>query len=89
MPAAEVRKLASRGALTPHGYGVYAHRDVPRTEFTQPTIAVALAGEGAFLHRESVFDLVGLGQFNPPKVSLGTRRRVRRTLRQASCAGGL
>lgn len=36
--------------------------------------------EGAFLHRESVLDLLGLGQFNPPKVRVGTRRRVRRTL---------
>lgn len=36
--------------------------------------------EGAFLHRESVLYLLGLGQFNPPKVRVGTRRRVRRTL---------
>lgn len=80
VPAVEVRKLAARGALRAYGQGVYAHRDVPRTPFAQPTIAVALAGEGAFLHRESVLDLVGLGQFNPPKVRVGTRRRVRRAL---------
>lgn len=55
-------------------------RDVPTTPFTEPTIAVALAGEGAFLHRESVLDLLGLGQFNPSKVRVGTRRRVRRAL---------
>ncbi len=80
VPAVEVRKLAARGALRACGQGVYAHRDVPRTPFTEPTIAVALAGDGAFLHRESVLDLLGLGQFNPPKVRVGTRRRVRRTL---------
>lgn len=80
VPAVEVRKLAARGALHAFGQGVYAHRDVPGTPFTQPTIAVALAGQEAFLHRESVLDLVGLGQFNPPKVRVGTRRRVRRTL---------
>ncbi|GAA2239857.1 type IV toxin-antitoxin system AbiEi family antitoxin domain-containing protein [Herbiconiux moechotypicola] len=80
VPAVEVRKLAARGALHAYGQGVYGHRDVPKTPFAQPTIAVALAGEGAFLHRESVLDLFGFGQFNPPKVRVGTRRRVRRAL---------
>lgn len=80
VPAVEVRKLAARGALWAFGQGVYTHRDVPTTPFTEPAVAVALAGEGAFLQRESVFDLLGLGQFNPPKVRVGTRRRVRRTL---------
>lgn len=80
VPAVEVRKLAARGALRGYGQGVYTHRDVPTTSFTEPTIAVALAGEGGFLHRESVLNLFGLGQFNPQKVRVGTRRRVRRTL---------
>ncbi|MCU1479459.1 MAG: hypothetical protein JWQ19_245 [Subtercola sp.] len=80
VPAVEVRKLAARGALRAYGQGVYTHRDVPTTPLTEPTIAVALAGEGAFLHRESALGLVGLGQFNPPKVRVGTRRRVRRAL---------
>ncbi|GAB3575039.1 hypothetical protein GCM10027406_05980 [Leifsonia lichenia] len=80
VPAVEVRKLAARGALHAFGQGVYTHRDVPTTLLTQPTIAVALAGEGAFLRRESVLDLHGLGQFNPPRVRVGTRRRVRRAL---------
>lgn len=80
MPAVEVRKLATRGALRAYGQGFYAHRDVLATPRTEPTIAVALAGEGAFLHHESVFDLLGLGQFNPPKVRVGSRRRVRRAL---------
>ena len=80
VPAVEMRKLAARGALRGYGQGVYTHRDVPTTPSTEPTIAVALGGAGAFLHRESVLDLLGLGQFNPPKVRVGTRRRVRRTL---------
>ena len=29
----------------------------------------------AFLHRESMLELPWLGQFNPPKVRVGTRRR--------------
>jgi predicted transcriptional regulator of viral defense system len=80
VPAVEVRKLAARGALRGYGQGVYTHRDVPRTSFTESTIAVALAGEGAFLHCESVLNLLGIGQFNPLKVRVGTRRRVRRRL---------
>ncbi|TXK16358.1 type IV toxin-antitoxin system AbiEi family antitoxin domain-containing protein [Homoserinibacter sp. GY 40078] len=80
VPAVEVRKLAGRGALRAYGQGVYTHRDVPTTPFTEPAVAVALAGEGAFLQRESVLDLLGLGQFNPPRVRVGTRRRVRRAL---------
>lgn len=80
VPAVELRKLASRGALRSYGNGVYTHRDVPVEASTQPTVAVALAGEGAFLERESVLHLLGLGQFNPRKIRVGTRRRVRRTL---------
>ncbi|WP_193106702.1 type IV toxin-antitoxin system AbiEi family antitoxin domain-containing protein [Brachybacterium sp. FME24] len=80
VPAVEVRKLAHRGALRPYGKGVYVHRDVPTTALTQLTAAAALAGEDAFLHRESVLDLLGLGQFNPRRIRVGTRRRVRRVL---------
>lgn len=80
VPAVEVRKLAARGALIGYGQGVYRHRDIPATERTQPTLAVALAGRGAFLHRESVFVLHGIGQFNPPKIQVATSHRVRRSL---------
>ena len=80
VPAVEVRKLAARDALRRCGQGVYTHRDVPATALSQPTVAVALAGEGAFLQREAVLDLFRLGHFNPPKVRVGTRRRVRRAL---------
>ena len=80
VPAVEVRKLAHRGTLRPYGNGVYVHRDVPATALTEPAVAVALAGEDAFLHREAVLDLVGLGQFNPRRIRVGTRRRVRRSL---------
>ena len=80
VPAVEVRKLAHRGALQSYGKGVYVHRDVPTTELTQPAAAAALAGHGAFLQREAVLDLLGLGQFNPRRIRVGTRRRVRRTL---------
>lgn len=80
VPAVEVRKLAHRGALRTYGNGVYVHRDIPTTELTQPAVATALGGDGAFLHREAVFDLLGLGQFNPRRIKVASRRRVRRTL---------
>lgn len=80
VPAVEVRKLASRGVLQAYGHGVYVHREVPTTRFTEPAVAVALAGDGAFLHRDAVFGLLELGQFNPRAIRVGTRRRVRRAL---------
>lgn len=80
VPAVEVRKLSSRGALRSYGKGVYVHREVPSTTLTEPAVAAALAGEGAFLHREAVLDLLGLGQFNPRRIRVGTHRRVRRAL---------
>lgn len=63
VPAVEVRKLAHRGALLAYGKGVYVHRDVPQTEQTRPAAAVALAGDGAFLQREGVLDLLKLERY--------------------------
>ncbi|MGO4454285.1 type IV toxin-antitoxin system AbiEi family antitoxin domain-containing protein [Arthrobacter sp. RAF14] len=80
VPAVEVRKLAHRGALRAYGKGVYVHRDVPVDDLTQPAVATALAGNGAFLQREAVLDLLGLGQFNPHRIRVASRRRVRRML---------
>ncbi|MGO2812839.1 MAG: type IV toxin-antitoxin system AbiEi family antitoxin domain-containing protein [Brevibacterium aurantiacum] len=80
VPAVEVRKLAHRGALRAYGKGVYIHRSVPTTDLTEPAAAAALAGDGAFLDRETVLDLLGLGQFNPHRIRVATRRRVRRAL---------
>lgn len=80
VPAVEVRKLAHRGALLAYGNGVYQHRDVPATELTQSAAAAALVGDGAFLHREAVLDLLGLGQVNPRRIRVACRRRVRRSL---------
>lgn len=80
VPAVEVRKLAHRGALQAFGKGVYVHRDISANGLTQPAVAAALAGDGAFLQREAVLDLLGLGQFNPRRIRVATRRRVRRTL---------
>ena len=80
VPAVEVRKMAARGALRRYGQGVYVHLGTPQTRLTEPAVAVALGGKDAFLERESVFDLLGIGQFNPRKIRVGTTHRVRRTL---------
>ncbi|WP_336794224.1 type IV toxin-antitoxin system AbiEi family antitoxin domain-containing protein [Gordonia malaquae] len=80
VPAVEVRKLAHRGALRAYGQGVYAHLNVPPTATTQLAVAAAMAGEAAFLQRETVLDLHDLGQLNPHRVRVATHRRVRRTL---------
>lgn len=76
VPAVELRKLAAKGALHGYGQGVYMHSDVPQTRFTQPAAAVALAGAEAFFQCESVLDLLGLGQFNPRRILVGTPRRM-------------
>ena len=80
VPAVEVRKLAQRGVLISLSQGTYVHREVPTSDLTQPQTAVALAGDGAFLHREAVLHALGLGHFNPRVIRVGTRRRVRRML---------
>lgn len=80
IPAVELRKLVARGALRAFGNGVYTHRDIQTTSYTQPMIAVALAGREAFLHRESVFKLLELLPVDVPKIQVGTSRRVRRIL---------
>ncbi|MCB4207420.1 type IV toxin-antitoxin system AbiEi family antitoxin domain-containing protein [Arthrobacter sp. UM1] len=88
IPAVEVRKLASRGALEALGQGVYLHKEVPQTlPETWLAAAVALCGPGAYLSGTAVMTLLGVGAFgrrpfdfmrNP--VSVGTQRRVRRRL---------
>lgn len=55
-------------------------RKLPTTDLTELAAAAALAGSGAFLHRESVLDLLGLGQFNPDRIRVAICRRVRRSL---------
>lgn len=88
IPAVEVRKLASRGALEALGQGVYLHKDVPQSlPETWLAAAVAMSGPGAFLTGTAVMTLLKVGDFarrpfdfmrNP--VSVGTHRRIRRQL---------
>ena len=54
VPAVEVRKLASRGALERRGKGVYRMTEAPHTPLDEFAEAVAIVGQGAVLADESV-----------------------------------
>ncbi|MGH3951157.1 MAG: type IV toxin-antitoxin system AbiEi family antitoxin domain-containing protein [Pseudonocardiaceae bacterium] len=77
VPAVEVRKLASRGALERVGHGVYRHTGVPTDEWTELAGALACVGEDAFLEGDTVLAMFGLALVNPPKIHVGTPRRHR------------
>jgi predicted transcriptional regulator of viral defense system len=78
VPAVELRKLASRGALERAGHGVYRHTGVPRDEWTELAAAVAGVGEDAFLEGDTVLAIFGLALVNPAKIHVGVQRRWRR-----------
>lgn len=80
VPAAEVRKLASRGALARLGTGVYRMLEAPHTALDEFAEAVALAGPDAVLADESVLAALDLGQVNLRRIKVATSGRVRRGL---------
>lgn len=77
VPAIELPKLAARGGLDNVAYGLYRVSDVPPTRYDQFAEALLRAGDGAFLHGESVLALFGLADVNPRKIKVGVRRRTR------------
>ena len=80
VPAAEVRKLASRGALKRLGKGVYRMLEAPRTALDEFAEAVALVGPDAVLADESVLAAHALGQVNLRRIKVATSRRLRHDL---------
>ena len=80
VPTIEVVKLARRGRLEALSNGVYRLARYVPSDSDPYAVAVARAGEGAFLYGESVIALLGLAPTNPEKVFVGTTRRVRRSL---------
>lgn len=80
VPAVELRKLASRGALEHIAHGVYRHRQVPLTRYTQPAAAVAAVGPGAYLEWDAVLSLYDLALVNPVAIQVATPRRFRGTV---------
>ncbi len=80
VPAVELRKLAARGKLEHVRRGVYRFPNTRPTERDDFATALVVAGEGAFLVRDSVLALHGLALVNPRKIRVGTTRRVRHKL---------
>ena len=77
VPAIELPKLAARGGLENVAYGVYRVPDIPPTAYDQFAEALLRAGEGAYLHGESVLALLGLADVNPRQIKVAVRRRAR------------
>ncbi|MCA0295729.1 MAG: hypothetical protein LCH96_10580 [Actinobacteria bacterium] len=77
VPTAELPKLAARGGLVNVAYGLYRVPDVPVTPFDQFAEAVLRAGEGAYLHGESVLAVLGLADVNPRRIKVAVPRRAR------------
>lgn len=80
VPAVEVRKLASRGALTRLGQGVYRMDEAPADTLTEFAAAVALVGGDAVLADETVLAAHDLAQVNLRRIQVATADRVRRRL---------
>ena len=58
VPAVELPKLAARGGLENVAYGLYRLPDAPASAFDQFAEALLRAGEGSYLHGESVLALL-------------------------------
>lgn len=80
VPAVEVRKLASRGALIRLGQGVYRMAEVAPGPLDEFAAAVALVGADAVLADESVLAAYDLAQINVRRVKVATTARVRKRL---------
>lgn len=77
VPPIELPKLAARGGLENVAYGLYRVPDVPPTDYDQFAEALLRAGEGAYLHGESVLALFGLADVNPRRIKVAVPRRAR------------
>lgn len=77
VPPVELPKLAARGGLENIAYGLYRVPDIPPDDRDQFAEALLRAGEGAFLHGESVLAMFALADVNPRRVKVAVRRRTR------------
>lgn len=80
VPAVELPKLAARGGLENVTYGLYRVPDIAPTALDQFAEALYRAGEGAYLHGESVLALFNLADVNPRQIKVAVPRRARPTL---------
>lgn len=77
VPAVELPKLAARGGLENVAYGIYRVPDAPASAFDQFAEALLRAGEGSYLHGDSVLALFGLADVNPRRIRVAVRKRTR------------
>ncbi len=77
VPAIELPKLAARGGLENVAYGLYRLADGPAGPFAPFAEALMRAGEGSYLHGDSVLALFGLADVNPRRIRVAVRRRTR------------
>lgn len=77
VPAVELPKLAARGGLKNVAYGLYRVPDAPASAFDQFAEALLRAGEGSYLHGDSVLALFGLADVNPRRIRVAVRKRTR------------
>ncbi len=80
VPAVELPKLAARGGLENVAYGLYRVPDIPTTAYDQFAEALLRAGDGAYLHGESILALHRLADVNPRRIKVAVPRRARPTL---------
>jgi predicted transcriptional regulator of viral defense system len=77
VPAVELRKLTSRGALERAGRGIYRIPFAPLDKFQQAITALATVGEGATLVSTSVLALLDIGLEMPTKLLISRSKRTR------------
>lgn len=77
VPTVELPKLAARGGLENVAYGLYRVTDIPPTAQDEFAEALLRAGDGAYLHGETVLTLFELADVNPRKIQVAVRRRTR------------
>jgi predicted transcriptional regulator of viral defense system len=77
VPPVELPKLAARGGLANVAYGLYRVTDVPVSAFDQFAEALLRAGEGSYLHGDSVLALFGLADVNPRRIRVAVPKRTR------------
>lgn len=76
----ELGRWVKAGRLEHRGHGLYKIAHYIPTDYDRFAEAVALVGPGAYLMGISVLAMHNLGFVNPPKITVATRRRVRRRL---------
>lgn len=76
----ELRRFVVDGRLERLGQGVYKLTRYIPTPLDQYAEAVALVGQGSYIHGESVLAMHDLALVNPLKTTVATVKRVRRKL---------